>query len=114
MQKTPRLVGRFGLACSLALCLIVPAFYSLEAMAQEAQPELAEPAASEGATVNAVPQAKKEWGDEKPPEGFVKGKEPVKGKSAYNWVQMGYASLVMLAMVLFMVWLVRSKGRDQL
>ena len=52
------------------------------------------------------------WGDKEPPEGFVKSKEPKKSDSSYNWVQMGYASLVMVVMAGFVVFLIRRNSRD--
>ncbi len=52
------------------------------------------------------------WGDKTPPAQYVKSKEPKKSKSTYNWVQMGYASLVILAMAGFLVYLIRRNTRD--
>ena len=54
-----------------------------------------------------------QWGDKEPPEGFVKSKEPKKSDSSYNWVQMGYASLVMIAMAGFVVFLIRRNTGDR-
>jgi hypothetical protein len=54
------------------------------------------------------------WGDKSQPENYVQSKGPAKDGHTYNWLQMGYASIVMAGMVVFMVWLVRrTPGKSQ-
>ncbi|MBL4633457.1 MAG: hypothetical protein JKY56_06285 [Kofleriaceae bacterium] len=53
-----------------------------------------------------------EWGDEKPPENYVQSKAPTKSDSPYNFIQMGYAGLVMLFMGGFIYWLIRRNPRE--
>lgn len=100
MQTKTRLVVLTLLA---AMCLLAPAsLLAPEAAYGQGAPRVA-PGSSQG----------DQWGDKEPPEGFVKSKEPKKSESSYNWVQMGYASLVMLVMGGFVVFLIRrnSGGR---
>lgn len=54
------------------------------------------------------------WGDKSKPQNYVRSKAPKKeGESAYNWIQMGYAGVVMVGMLGFVVWLVRRSTREQ-
>ena len=56
------------------------------------------------------------WGDQKTPDNFVRSKGPSEDGETYKWLQMGYAGLVMVGMVGFMVWLVKRtprKARDK-
>lgn len=47
------------------------------------------------------------WGDKRQPENYVQSKGPAEEGHTYNWLQMGYAGIVMAGMVVFLVWLVR-------
>ena len=47
------------------------------------------------------------WGDNSVPENHVQSKGPAEEGETYKWIQMGYAGIVMVAMVGFMFWLVR-------
>ena len=53
------------------------------------------------------------WGDGDAPEGFVRSKEPAKGDSPYNWKQMAYASLVMLASAGGLYVLIKKNARKE-
>jgi len=48
------------------------------------------------------------WGDKEPPKDYVQSKEPAKDGHTYNWTQMAYASVVMAAMGVFLVWLIKN------
>lgn len=55
----------------------------------------------------------KSWGEKAPPDGHVQSKGPKKqGESTYKWKQMGYASIVILAMAGVIVLLVRRNTRE--
>lgn len=97
MQKTTRLVvliRRYAAALTMAACLLLP---SAAGAAQGGQAAPTVPKEVLGDT----------WGNKAAPENFVRSKGPAKEGEAYNWVQMGYASIVMVGMIAFMVWLVR-------
>ena len=95
----------------LALAMIAP-ISSARAEQQEpaqpaAQPAADEPSKQEPAT--ATPSERK-WGDGK----AVRDprKQPAKG-DPYNWRQMGFAVILMVAMLAFLIWLVRRQTRDR-
>jgi hypothetical protein len=54
------------------------------------------------------------WGDKEKPENYVASKGPADDGESYNWLQMGYASVVIVGMVGFMIWLVRRTPRKSL
>jgi hypothetical protein len=95
VQKTTRLV---------VLPLLMAAALLLLAMPSQA-------AHGQGAPrVSPRQQPAETWGDKTPPADFVKSKGPATSGSAYNWVQMGYASIVMLVMGGFIVVLIRKNA----
>lgn len=98
MQKTTRLVVQAVMA---VLCLLTSANLFTVQSAYGQSASQAAPGTESGDT----------WGDTTPPEGAVRSKEPKKGGNSYNWVQMGYASIVMLLMVGFIFYLVRRNTR---
>lgn len=55
------------------------------------------------------PPAATRWGDGKT-DGTEPTAEPARG-SSYNYTQMAYASVIMLAMLAFTIWLIRRHTR---
>lgn len=97
MQETTRLVAviwRCAAAFLIAACLLLPS----ASFAQGTPSDSATPAQE---------TAQDTWGDKTQPKNFVRSKGPAKDGQAYNWVQMGYASIIMVVMIGFMIWLVR-------
>lgn len=90
----------------LAMCVLAPTSLLAPGLAYGQAPRVAPGSVDPGAKAD-------QWGDREQPEGFVKSKEPKKSESSYNWVQMGYASLVMLVMGGFVVFLIRRNSGGQ-
>jgi hypothetical protein len=57
------------------------------------------------------PPAGPRWGDGKT-DGTEPTAEPARG-SSYNYIQMVYASVIMLAMLAFTIWLIRRHTRNR-
>ncbi len=130
MQETPRLVAptrRYVQILLVAVGLLLPVSVANAQEAPAAQPALqpvAQPPQAEDKTGPALdPEeqlakdlAGEDWGEEGQPENYVPSKGPSEDGRAYNWIQMGYAALLMVLMLAFLGWLVRRtprKSRDQ-
>ncbi len=109
MQKNPLLVivGR-GLIALLFLFVFVSTSIS---QAQTAANEA--PVAEPSAVNPSPPAANDSWGDKAPPEGYVQSKAPTQSDSPYNFVQMGYAGVIMVLMGGLIVWLIKRNTRDK-
>jgi hypothetical protein len=93
LQETTRLVALITVALTIAMCLVLPS----AVFAQEAPADTSADS----------------WGEKGQPDNFVRSKAPAKDGHAYNWLQMGYGSIVMVCMIGFMVWLIRrTPGKD--
>ncbi len=54
------------------------------------------------------------WGEQDKPQNYVPSKGPSEDGGSYNWIQMGYAGLVMVLMIGFMAWLIkRTPGKSR-
>ena len=90
MQEPPQLVVRFLRAAQILIVAIGLLLPGAVASAQSASDTPVDT-----------------WGDKTKPQNYVPSKGPSEEGHTYNWVQMGYAGLLMVGMVGFMVWLVR-------
>lgn len=105
MQKTSRLVALSRVARALSLAVVLGLASAPLLAAAEALPAK-ETAAAKTKSGDEL------WGERNPPDHYVRSKEPAKGKDPYNWLQMGYAALVMLAVAGGVVLLIRRATRD--
>ena len=81
------------------------------AAAQEApEARIGNPATQPTAEVG----AEEPWGNPEEPENYVPSKGPAEDGRSYNWVQMRYGAVLMVAMLLFTVWLVRRTPRKSI
>lgn len=99
MQETPRLVARFQRSVQV---LIIAIGFLLPGAVASAQ-------TADSPTATDTPADT--WGEKTQPENYVPSKGPAEEGHTYNWLQMGYAGLVMFGMVGFMVWLIRRTPR---
>jgi hypothetical protein len=107
VQEITRLVGplrRYSQTLLVLIGLLLPT--TVVAAQQAPETQIESPAAESGAE-----GAGESWGENEKPQNYVASKGPSEEGRSYNWVQMGYAGIVMLAMVGFMIWLIKRTPR---